>query len=140
MPATAEALEALGVPVVGVGTHELPAFYSGSSGIALEHSVDAPEALAPLLRLHWDELQRHGGVLAVVPPPHALPRAAVEAAIESALAEARARKLGGKETTPFLLGRVAAATGGAAIEANLALLENNARVAGRIAAGLSAWK
>ena len=137
LPATVEALEALGVPVIGLGTRELPAFYSEKSGIALEHSVEAPEALARLLELHWDTLHQRGGVLAVAPPPSPLPREELEAALTAALAEARAQRLTGKATTPFLLSRLAQATGGRTLAANLSLLENNARLAGRIASALS---
>jgi pseudouridine-5'-phosphate glycosidase len=136
LPATAEALETLGVLVVGYGTTELPAFYSDRSGIPLEHSVASPEDAARLLALHWDALSQRSGVLLAVPPPSPLPHQEVEAAIAAALDEARARKLSGKETTPFLLSRVAQATSGRALLANLALLENNARVGGQIAAAL----
>ena len=138
LPATMEALETLGVPVLGFGTRELPAFYSDQSGIPLEHSVaDAAEA-ARVLRAHWDGLSQHSGVLVVVPPPSPLPRAEVEAALAEALSEARARSLSGKETTPFLLSRLAQATGGRTQQANLALLEKNAQVAGSIAAAMAA--
>ena len=137
LPATSELLEALGVPVIGLGTRELPAFYSDKSGIPLEHSVEAPEGIARLLRAHWDSLKLQTGVLVVAPPPSPLPHAEVEAAIESALRDARAQHLTGKETTPFLLGRVSKATAGRTQAANLALLENNARLAGRIAAAMA---
>ena len=140
LPATAEALETLGVPVIGLGTSELPAFYSDRSGIALEHSAAGAPEVARLLGLHWGALDQRGGVLVVVPPPSPLPHAEVEAAIAAALDEARARGLSGKETTPFLLGRVAQATGGRSQAANLALLENNARAAGRIAVAFSTNK
>ena len=138
LPATSELLEALGVPVIGLGTRELPAFYSDRSGIPLEHSFDEPAGIARLLRLHWELLKLDTGVLVVAPPPSPLPQAEVEAAIEAALRDARAQKLTGKETTPFLLGRVSKATAGRTQAANLALLENNARLAGRIAAALGA--
>jgi pseudouridine-5'-phosphate glycosidase len=138
LPATAEALETLGVLVLGMGTGELPAFYSDSSGVMLEHSLSGPDEVARVLTLHWGALEQQSGVLVAVPPPAPLPRAEVEAAIAAALDEARARGLGGKETTPFLLSRVAQATGGRAQQANVALLEHNARVAGQIAAALAA--
>jgi pseudouridine-5'-phosphate glycosidase len=124
------------VPVVGLGASELPAFYSDKSGIPLEHAVRAPADVAKLLRLHWDALDQKGGVLVVAPPPSPLPHAEVEAAIAQALEAARARKLSGKETTPFLLSAVAKATAGRTQAANLDLLENNARLAGEIAAAL----
>jgi pseudouridine-5'-phosphate glycosidase len=135
VPATAEALEALGVPVIGWGTSELPAFYVTESGVRLEHRVEDAAAAARLLQLHWG-LGQQTGVLLAVPPPKALPRAEIEAALAPALAEATARKLPGKEVTPFLLGAVARATSGRTLEANVALLVENARVAGLVAA---AW-
>jgi pseudouridylate synthase len=137
LPATAEALETLGVPVLGFGTSELPAFYAAASGLALAHRVEDPAGVAAVLRLHWDTLGRLQGVLLVVPPPEALPRSEVEAALESALAEARRRGVSGQGLTPFLLAAVAEATGGRTVRANLALLERNARVAAEVAVALA---
>lgn len=134
LPATSEALESLAVPVIGFGTSELPAFFTEASGIALEHRVDSAAAAARLLHLHWDALGERGGVLLVVPPPRPLPRAEVEEALAEALAAARAQQKGGKAMTPFLLAALAKATGGRTQTANLELLEQNARVAGGIAA------
>ena len=135
--ATAEALEALGVLGVGWRTSELPAFYSDSSGVALEHRVEDAAQAARLLSLHWSALGREGGVLVFVPPPAPLPREAVEAAVSVALERARERGVRGKAVTPFLLDAVARATHGRAREANVALLERNASVAGEIAAALA---
>ncbi len=135
VPATAEVLESLGVPVIGWGTSDLPAFYSTESGVRLEHRVETADAAARLLALHWG-LGQQTGVLLVVPPPKALPRAELEAALAPALLEAARRRLPGKEVTPFLLGALAKATGGRTLEANAALLVENARVAGLVAA---AW-
>ena len=131
--ATAEALEALGVPVIGWRTNDLPAFYSAESGVRLEHRVEDAAAAALILRLHWS-LGLHTGVLLAVPPPQALPRAELEAALAPALEEARRLALPGKAVTPFLLAAVARATSGRTLEANVALLVNNARVAGEVAA------
>jgi pseudouridine-5'-phosphate glycosidase len=136
VPATAEALETLGVPVIGWNTSELPAFYSDQGGVPLEHRADGPVQVARILRLHWG-LGHPGGLLLAVPPPQALPRAQVEAALAPALAEAARLRLPGKEVTPFLLAALARATSGATLEANVALLEQNARVAGLVAAALS---
>ena len=133
--ATAEVLESLGVPVIGWGTSDLPAFYSTGSGVRLEHRVETAAAAARLLELHWG-LGQQTGVLLAVPPPQALPRAEIEAALAPALLEASRRQLPGKEVTPFLLGALAQATGGRTLEANVALLVENARVAGLVAA---AW-
>ncbi|HEX9241778.1 MAG TPA: pseudouridine-5'-phosphate glycosidase [Anaeromyxobacter sp.] len=138
LAATAEALETLGVPAIGWGTDELPAFYCDGSGVPLEHRVDGAAAAARLLRLHWEALGRAEGVLVLVPPPEAIAREVVEAAIAAALDEARARAVRGKAVTPFLLEAVARATQGRARRANLALLERNAGVAGEIAAALRA--
>jgi pseudouridine-5'-phosphate glycosidase len=136
LPATAEMLETLGVPVWGFGTSELPAFYTDSSGVALEHRFEDASAIARALRAHWDELGAASGVIVAVPPPSPLPRAEIEAALAAALRAATRRKLPGKEVTPFLLAALADATGGRTRAANLDLLENNARVAADIARAL----
>ncbi|HET8540355.1 MAG TPA: pseudouridine-5'-phosphate glycosidase [Anaeromyxobacter sp.] len=138
LAATAEAVETLGIPALGFGTSELPAFYCDASGVALEHRVDDAAAVGRILKLHWGPLRRTEGVLVLVPPPAPLPREAVEAAIAAALADARARGVRGKAVTPFLLEAVARATGDRARAANVALLERNAEVAGEIAAALAA--
>jgi pseudouridine-5'-phosphate glycosidase len=137
VPATAEALETLGIPAVGFGTSQLPAFYCEASGVALEHRVEDARGAARVLRLHWGPLGRTEGVLVLVPPPAPIAREVVEAAIATALAGARERGVRGKAVTPFLLEAVARATGGATRAANLALLERNAGVAGEIAAALA---
>jgi pseudouridine-5'-phosphate glycosidase len=137
LPATAEMLETLGVPVWGFGTSELPAFYTDSSGVALEHRFEDAGAIARALRAHWDELGAASGVIVAVPPPSPLPRAEIEAALATALRAASRRKLPGKEVTPFLLAALADATGGTTRAANLDLLENNARVAADIARALA---
>lgn len=136
--ATAEALETLGVPVVGFRTSELPAFYAADSGLPLAHRVEDAAGAAAVLRLQWAGLGRREGVLLCVPPPDALPRAEVEAALAGALEEARRRGIGGQAATPFLLAAVARATAGRALAANLALLERNAGVAAAVAVALAA--
>ena len=135
--ATAEELEALGVPVVGFGTSELPAFYVAQSGVRLEHRVDDAASAAELLRLQWEVLERPQGVLLCVPPPSPLAADHVEELVASALREARSRGLGGKLVTPFLLQALDRATEGTSREANVALLEQNARVAGRVSVALA---
>jgi pseudouridylate synthase len=137
LPATAEALETLGIPALGWRTAEMPAFYSDRSGVALEHRVDDAAAAARVLRMHWEALGRGEGILVFVPPPEPIPREQIEAAVATALADARASGVRGKAVTPFLLDAVARATGGRARRANLALLERNAAVAGEIAAALA---
>ncbi len=137
VPATAEELEALGVPVVGFGTSEMPAFYVAESGIRLEHRVDDAVGAAALLRLHWDVLERSEGLLLCVPPPAPLPADRIAVALAEALAEARSRRLGGKLLTPFLLQALDRATEGSSRVANVALLEQNARVAGQVSVALA---
>jgi len=134
---TAEALETLGVPVIGFRTSELPAFYTEGSGVVLEHRVEDAAEMAKLLRAHFYDLGLGTGVILAVPPPSLLPREEIEAAIAAALAEARTRRLPGKEVTPFLLGRVAEQTAGRSVRANLLLLENNAGVAAEVAVALA---
>jgi pseudouridine-5'-phosphate glycosidase len=141
LAATAEALETRGVPTVGYGTSEMPAFYTESSGVTLEHRAADEREVAAMLRIHWSVLRRREGVLLLVPPPRPIAREVVEAAVAAGLADARDRGVRGKAVTPFLLDAVARATGGKAREANVALLERNAEVAGRLAvaiAGLAA--
>jgi pseudouridine-5'-phosphate glycosidase len=137
VPATAEALETLGIPAIGWRTSELPAFYVAESGVALEHRVEDAATAARLLGLHWTVLGREEGVLLFVEPPSPLPREVVEAAIAGALAEARSRGVRGKAVTPFLLEAVSRATHGKAREANLSLLAHDAAIAGEIAAALA---
>jgi pseudouridine-5'-phosphate glycosidase len=138
LPATREALETAGVLVVGYGTDELPAFYSRESGIPVDVRADSATEVAALWRAHR-ALAAPGAILVCVPPPaeHALPAAEVERAIRDALGEAAQRGIRGKEVTPFLLSSVAERTAGRSLEANVALLRNNARVAAAIAAAMA---
>ncbi len=137
LPATAEALETLGVPVIGYRTSELPAFFTDGSGVRLEHRVEGPGEAAALLRLHFETLGRPQGILLAVAPPEPLPRAEVEEAILRALAGAARAGITGPALTPWLLSAVAEATGGRTRQANLALLERNAAVAGEVAVALA---
>ncbi|HKP76003.1 MAG TPA: pseudouridine-5'-phosphate glycosidase, partial [Longimicrobiaceae bacterium] len=127
LPATREALETAGVLIAGYGTHELPAFYSRESGLTVDVRADTAEEVAALWRAHR-ALAAPGAILLCVPPPeaHALPAADVEAAIRDALEAADAQGVRGKAVTPFLLSAVAERTGGRSLEANVALLRNNA--------------
>ena len=137
LPATAEVLETLGVPVWGYGTSELPAFFTDASGISLEHRFESAASIAEALRVHWDLLESPTGSVVVVPPPSPLPREEVEPALAEALREAASRNLPGKEVTPFLLGALSDATAGKTRAANLHLLEKNAHVAAQIATALA---
>ncbi len=136
---TLEALETLGVPVVGFGTSELPAFWVRSSGLPLEARCDDPVEVARLARAHW-AWPASGGVLVANPVPAeaALPREAVDGAIERSLAAAREQGIAGKAVTPFLLARLAEETAGRTLAANRALVVSNASVAARVAAALAA--
>lgn len=141
LPATREVLETQGVPVIGYQTDDFPAFYTRKSGLSVDTRVDTPEAAAQIALQSW-EAGLQSAILLVVPPPEefAMSSDAMEAAIESALAEAEAANIHGAATTPFLLSRVSALTGGDSLRANLALLRNNARVAGLVAAAMGGDK
>lgn len=136
---TLELLETLAVPVVGVGTKELPGFYSRETGIMLEHQVDVPAEAADMIRARRDLKQ--GGLVFALPPPAktALKRADVEKHVKAALALAKKKKIEGKAVTPFLLGEMVERTKGKTLAANLALLENNARYAAKIAVAFG-WR
>ena len=138
LPLTLEWLETHGVPVLGYGADEFPAFYSRSSGLPVDGRVDTPQEAAAVFRAQR-ALGLPAGLLITVPVPAEaeLPAEVMEAAIAGALAAAEARGLRGKALTPFLLAEVSRRTGGASLQANLALLENNARVAAQIAVALA---
>ena len=136
---TLEYLETKGVPVIGYGTEELPAFYTRQSGYGVDYRVDSPEELAAFYRAQR-ELDYPGGMLVTNPIPeqYAMDKAVIDAAIERALEEAKAEGIHGKETTPFLLAKVVELTGGESLESNIQLVLNNARVAARTAVCLAA--
>jgi len=139
LPKTLEALEALSVPVVGVGTNDFPSFFCRTSGLVLEQRVEGPEDAARLLSIRFGELQQGGLVLALPPPADtALPSTELEKHMHAALAEADARDVRGKALTPFLLSELSRRSGGRTMRANLALLENNAAFAGRLAVACAA--
>lgn len=138
LPATMELLESLGVPVVGYGTSELPAFYSAQSGLRLSHTASSPQEVAAIWRAH----RRWGGgagMVLAVPPPTATELApeVVEAAISRALGRAEAAHIRGAAVTPFLLDAMAQETAGESITSNMALLDNNARIAAQVAVALT---
>ena len=139
LPKTMELLETLGVPVVGVGTDELPGFYTRETGLRLEHRVDTAEQGAAIIRARRELGQ--GGVVFALPPPKAtaLKRAEVEKHVKAALAVARKKRITGKAVTPFLLSELGRRTKGRALKANLALLEHNASFAAKLALSLG-WK
>jgi pseudouridine-5'-phosphate glycosidase len=133
---TLEFLETQGVAVVGYRTDEFPAFFSRSSGFKLEHRCDGLHDLARMIRLQRDI--GPGGLLIANPIPHdhALEEAEIEGRIAEAVAEAKAQGVGKKEATPFLLSRMVELTGGRSLEANIALIKNNAMLAAQAAVEL----
>lgn len=139
LPRTLEWLETAGVPVVGWGTDEYPAFFSHTSGLPVTVRIDTPQEAAEILRTHW-EMGMESGVLICVPCPEddAVPNEIIEEALARALQEAEEEGIHGKGVTPFLLTRVSALSSGATLRANLALLRNNARVGAEIAKALGA--
>ena len=132
---TLEYLETKGVPVIGFGTEELPAFYTRQSGFSVDYRVDTPEELAKIFKTQND-LGFRGGMLVTNPIPEqfAMPLDTINAAIEQALRECNEKGIHGKETTPFLLARVAELTGGNSLASNIELVYNNAKVAAQTAA------
>ena len=137
LPLTLEVLETQGVPIVGYGTDELPAFYSRRGGLPIDVRVDTPEAVAAII-LARDRLHLQQGILVTVPVPEAdeLPLEEAEAAITAATRLADEQGITGQAVTPFILSKVVELTGGRSRQANTALLINNARVAARIASAL----
>jgi pseudouridine-5'-phosphate glycosidase len=138
LPLTLEVLETQGVPIVGLGSETLPAFYSRTSGLPVDVTVATPAAAAKIFAAAERLNAEHGVLITVpVPPEDELPAALVETAIQQATREAADQGVHGKQLTPFVLKRVAELTGGESRRANVALLINNARVAGQIAVALS---
>ena len=135
---TLEYLETKGVPVIGYGTDELPAFYTRKSGFGVDYRADSPEELAAMFRAQR-ALGYRGGMLVTNPIPeeYAMDKAVIDAAIERALDECEAQGVHGKETTPFLLARVVSLTGGESLESNIRLVLNNAALAAKTACALA---
>ena len=134
---TLEYLETHGVPVMGYGTEELPAFYTRHSGFKVDYRVDSPEELARIFSVQ-QELGFEGGMLVTNPIPEefSMPADVINKAIDDAIAEANAKGIHGKEITPFLLDRIQQLTGGDSLHSNIELVFNNARLAARTAAAL----
>ena len=137
LPKTLEYLETWGVPVLGYGTDEFPAFYSPRSGLKVDARVDGPEQAAEIARAHWSLGGNGLLVTAPVPPDQALAGQSAEAALSQALAEADAQGVRGSRLTPFVLARVKELTNGESLRANVALLLNNATIATQIAQALA---
>ncbi|MBL0170138.1 MAG: pseudouridine-5'-phosphate glycosidase [Gemmatimonadaceae bacterium] len=137
LPATLERLETLGVPVIGYQTKTLPGFFTKSTGLPLTAFAESPEQIARAWRAHR-ALGRSGAMLVVQAPPAsaALDPSLVEHATAAALEVAATQGIRGAAVTPFLLAEVQRQTRGASVQTNLALLEANAALAGRIAVAL----
>ena len=131
---TLEYLETKGVPVIGFGTKELPAFYTRQSGFGVDYRIDTAQELAKAFKVQ-NELGFKGGMLVANPIPeeYAMPLDTITAAIDQAIAECNEKGIKGKETTPFLLARVAELTGGNSLASNIQLVYNNAKVAAQTA-------
>lgn len=138
LPRTREWLETFGVAVLGWETDELPAFYSRRSGLPVDQAVTSAAEVAAIAMAR-DELGYEAALLVGVPVPaeFELPREEVEAVVSEAIAAANEEGVRGKALTPFLLSRMASVSEGRTLAANIALLENNARVAGKIATAMS---
>lgn len=135
---TLEYLETQGVPVVGFGTDELPAFYTSRSGYPVDYRVDTAESLAQALRTKWD-LGLQGGVVIANPIPaeYEMDPTVINTAINTAIKEAEEKGIKGKESTPFLLAKVKELTDGASLDSNIQLVYNNAKLGAQIARALS---
>ena len=134
---TLEYLETHGVPVIGFGTDELPAFYSRHSGLKVDYRMDTPEEVAKAFRVQ-QSLGLRGGMLVTNPIPeeYAMDDTVINEAIDRAIEEMEALNIHGKAATPFLLAKVKEITGGESLESNIRLVFNNARVAAQIAKNL----
>ncbi len=134
---TLEYLETKGVPVIGYRTDEMPAFYTRSSGFGVDYRMDEPAEIAAVLDKRR-ELNIEGGTLIVNPIPeeHSMDKAKIDAVIEAAVEKANRLGIKGKKITPFLLAEIKDVTGGSSLEANIALVYNNVRLAARIAGAM----
>lgn len=132
---TLEYLETRGVPVLGYQTQRMPAFYAADSGFTVDRHINSPEEIAAVMEAKWS-MGLSGGVLVVqpVPPKYALEKEQIDAVIDTALADAKRSDIRGKDITPFLLSHIAELSDGGSLKANIALMENNARLGAKIAA------
>ncbi|HET9654642.1 MAG TPA: pseudouridine-5'-phosphate glycosidase [Kineosporiaceae bacterium] len=138
LPKTLEVLETGGVPVIGYGTDEFPAFFTRTSGLPVDHRVDTAAELAAVIAAHH-RLGMRGGALVANPIPQAdaLDPADIDARIAQAVADAEREGVTRKEVTPYLLARINELTGGRSLTANIALIRNNADLAARLAVELT---
>ena len=138
---TLEYLETKGVPVIGYGTDELPAFYTRHSGFKVDYRIDSPEELAAVFRAKMD-CGLKGGMLVTNPIPeeYSMPKEVIDRAIGQALKEMDEAGIHGKQCTPFLLAKVKDLTGGESLASNIQLVLNNARLAAQTAKAMEDWK
>ena len=135
---TLEYLETKGVPVIGYGVSEFPAFYTRESGFKVDYRLDSPEEIAAILAAKWDLGLKGGAIIAnPIPAEFAMDKAVIDAAIERAIQEVGELGIKGKDVSPFLLGRVKDLTGGDSLESNIQLVLNNAALAAKIAVSFS---
>ncbi len=134
---TLEYLETLGVPVIGYGTDEFPAFYTRQSGFKVNYKLDTPEQIGSMIKTKW-ELGLNGGVIVANPIPeeYSMDKNKIDTAIETALKNADSKGIKGKDVTPFLLGEIKNITGGSSLDSNIKLVLNNAKLAAQISASL----
>lgn len=134
LPATREWLETNGVCVLGWRSNEFPAFYSAASGLPVDERIETAAEVAAIIRAR-DELKMPNSILLTVPVPEKFEISSrrINEILEPALAEAASQNIRGKEITPFLLKKMTDASAGETLRANIALLENNARVAAQVA-------
>ena len=134
---TLEYLETHGVPVIGMGTEDMPAFYTTKSGFKVDYKVDTPKELADFFNTHL-ELGLKGGILVgnPIPDEYSMDPEVINPAIDKAIEECNKLGIKGKATTPFLLAKVKELTGGDSLDSNIQLVFNNAKVAAQTACEL----
>ncbi len=134
LPLTLEYLETMGVPVIGIGTDEFPAFYTRNSGLAAPYRLDAPGEIAQMLHTQWTMGFPQGVLLAnPIPEAYSMNPMLINTVIEKALIEAEEQKITGKQVTPFLLSRIKDLTSGDSLFSNIQLVKNNAKLAAEVA-------
>lgn len=137
LPGTLEYLETMSVPVVGYNVDEFPAFYSRDSGLNVSVKLETPQEIFEFAKAHWSTGQQSAVLVAnPVPQAAAIPKSEMEPYINRAIQEARDKHIHGKDVTPFLLKRLSELTAGKSMQANLALLLNNAALAAQIAVAM----
>ena len=135
---TLEYLETMGVPVLGLGTDDFPAFYCRKSGFGVDFNAKTPEDVAAIAKVKWD-MGLEGGMLIgnPVPEAYAMDFDEMSAVIDKAMAQAEEAGVKGKNITPFLLAHIVELTGGDSLKTNIQLAYNNARAAAKIAVALA---